>query len=110
MRKLMLTLVVFGASLATLAATPSQANAWWRRWGAGYYAYPSYYYYPGAYSSYYSYPAYYSSYYYTPAYSSYYYGGYPAYYGSYYRPAYYYTPGYSSYYYPGVYPGAYLWP
>jgi hypothetical protein len=101
MRKLMLTLVVFGASLTALAAIPSKANAWWGRWGVGYYAYPSYYY-PGAYSSYYGYPSYYSGYY-TPAYSSFYYG-YPSYYRSYYAPA------YSSYYYPGVYPGVYMWP
>jgi hypothetical protein len=112
MRKLMLTLVVLGASLASVAALPSQANAWWGRWGAAYYAYPAYYVYPGAYSYYYSYPAYYtpaySSFYYTPAYSSYYYT--PAY-SSYYTP-YYYTPAYSSYYYyyPGVYPGMYIWP
>lgn len=112
MRKLMLTLVVFGASLAALAAAPSQANAWWGRWSAGYYAYPAYYY-PATYSYYYSYPAYYTapsySYYYTPYYSSYSYT--PAYY---YTPgyrSYYYAPGYNSYYYyPGVYPGMYIWP
>jgi hypothetical protein len=99
MRKLMLTLALFSASLVGLAATPSQAAAQWRRWGAGYYSYPSYYY-PGAYT--YGYPSYYtpyySSYYYAPAYSSYYYT--PSY------RSYYYAPSYG-YYYPSVY--AYPW-
>ena len=43
MRKLMLALVVFGAALASVAATPTKAQAWWR---AGYY---SSYYYPRTY-------------------------------------------------------------
>src|SRR5579884_4306439 len=73
MRKLMLTLVMFGVALAAVVAMPSQANAWWGRWGAAYYAYYPAYYYP-AYSYYYSYPVYYytPAYYYTPVYSHYY--------------------------------------
>ena len=108
MRKLMFLLVIFGAALASLAATPTKANAWYRRWGVGYYGYPAYYY-PGAYSYYYTpyysgYYAPYRGYYYTPAYSSYYYT--PAYGSYYYTPAYssyYYTPYYSGYYSPSLY-------
>lgn len=52
MRKLVLTLALFAAAVGTMAATPAQANAWWVRYRAGYYAAPSYYYAP-AYRSYY---------------------------------------------------------
>ncbi len=50
MRKIILTLVLFGATLGGLAATPTKADAaWWRSRYAGYY--PNYSYAP-AYSYY----------------------------------------------------------
>ena len=127
MRKLMLTLVLFGAALTAMAATPSKANAWWGRWGAGYCGQaimaireriaPI-----TATRATRSYAPAYSSYYYAPAYGELLFSLLRQFllhsrlqqlllhasYSGYYAPSYssYYTPAYSSYYYPGVY----MWP
>lgn len=70
MRKLMLSLTLFGAALVGLAATPAKAHAQLQGFMQRNYASSAYAYVPAVYRPYdYAYPAYY----YTPAYTSYYY-------------------------------------
>jgi uncharacterized protein (TIGR03000 family) len=66
----MLSLILFGAALVGLAATPAKVHAQLQGFMPRYYASPGYAYAPAAYRAYYyAYPAYY----YTPAYTRYYY-------------------------------------
>ena len=105
MRSLLLSLVLGGAALGLVAASPSPAQAQWRLR-----PYYSAYYYPG-YSNYYTNPSNSSYWYQNPIYSYSYYSP-PAYYGSYYYTSYgsYYYPSYSSYYAPRYYSGYYYGP
>ena len=87
MRKLMLSLTLFGAALVGLATTPAKAHAQLEGFLPRNYASSAYAYTPAVYRAYYyAYPAYY----YTPPYTSYYY-----------RPpigSYAYIPAYTGYY------------